>query len=249
MIKTCIYLLYLNFLLITPVSPAAIQDSLQPAQEIKYDDNKVSPIIIDADQIETYREDNDFNYQEYTPPDNWWTRFNQWLSDVWNSLIEWILGGEEATGFLAFLIRILPYLIIFGVLAFLIWLFIRVDMGGSPLLTSNTQQVILTDEKEILETQDITALIKQALNDQNYRLAIRYYYLLALQQLKQKDLIDWQVQKTNHDYIYEIKNESIRKQFSTITRIYDFIWYGSFELDVNAFAKAEHEFIKMDEAL
>ena len=85
-------------------------------------------------------------------------------------------------------------------------------------------------------------MIQAALNEQNYRLAVRFYYLLVLQKLAQKDLIDWQVQKTNADYVYEIKDNTLRGNFSRLTRIYDFIWYGNFEVNANDFAKAEKEF-------
>ena len=103
-------------------------------------------------------------------------------------------------------------------------------------------QAILNNEQEIIENQNIQALIDEALKENNYRLAIRYYYLLLLQTLSKKDLIDWQLQKTNHDYIHEIQDGGIKTSFSKVTRIYDFIWYGSFEVDEEAFAKAEKEF-------
>ena len=95
---------------------------------------------------------------------------------------------------------------------------------------------------EIIKNQDIQSLIDQALQDKNYRLAVRYYYLLTLQKLSGQELIDWQVQKTDHDYIYEIENTQLRHSFSRVTDMYDYIWYGNFEVDEFAFAKAQSAF-------
>lgn len=223
------------------------QDSLILKQEILIDSSQVNPVIFSDNAIEDYRRANDFKYIEYKAPDNWYTRFKQWLSDIWASIIDWILGGDRANGFLSFIVQSLPYLILIAVLIFIVWLFIKIDTGGTPLISKSANKVILSSEEEILERQDIQDLITRAIADSNYRLAIRYYYLLLLQKLKDQDVIDWQVQKTNHDYVYEIKNNEVRQQFVKVTRIYDFIWYGSFVVDTLAFAKAEKEFKRLQE--
>ncbi|HAX14406.1 MAG TPA: DUF4129 domain-containing protein, partial [Leeuwenhoekiella sp.] len=188
--------------------------------------------------------DDAFDYVAFVPPDNIWTRFKTWLNDLWASFIQWLLQGEEVGGILGFLIEALPYLIIILVVALLVWLFMRIDLGGSPLKTNALNKVILSDEQKIIETQNIQELIDTALKENNYRLAVRFYYLLLLQKLAQKDIIDWQVQKTNADYIYEIKNDTLRADFTKLTRIYDFIWYGNFNVSSHQFLKAEKEFKK-----
>lgn len=222
------------------------QDSTEIAKEIRYDEGDVQSAGIIDNDLNTYKKDDALSYREYEVPDNWWTRFNNWLNELWASFIQWILGGKEAQGFLKFVIEALPYLLVLGVLAFLVWLFIKVDITGSPLLGSTPGQVILNDEKEIIENQDIQTLIDGALAENNYRLAVRYYYLLVLQRLSQKNIIDWQVQKTNTEYVFEIKEDGLRAQFGKVTRIYDFIWYGSFVVDRDAFAKAQREFLKIE---
>lgn len=224
---------------------ASVQDSVILKKEIRYDQGPVEPISFEQEELQEYRQDKAFNYVEADSPDNAWTRFKTWLNDLYNSFINWILQGEEAGGLLAIFIESLPYLILFGVLVFLVWIFARIDLGGSPPVTGRPGQVILSDEQEILETKNIQELIDQALASANYRLAIRYYYLSVLQQLSEKELIDWEVQKTNMEYIYELKNDSLRNQFSRVTRLYDFIWYGNFDVNSETFKKAEKEFINL----
>ncbi|PHQ30311.1 DUF4129 domain-containing protein [Leeuwenhoekiella nanhaiensis] len=213
-------------------------------QEIEYDKTPATPLKFDTDQIENYTAQEEFDYVEEEAPDNIWTRFKAWINDIWRQFINWILQGEEATGFFGFLVRALPYLLIAGVVALLVWLFMKVDLGGSPLKGPDLNKVILTDEQEIIENQNIDELIEAALREKNYRLAVRFYYLLLLQKLAQKELIDWEVQKTNADYVYELKDAGLRNTFTRLTRVYDFIWYGNFEVNETDFAKAETEFKK-----
>ncbi len=248
MSKRCCFIFFLLVLVWFPIYPA-VQDSVKVVQEVKYDKSNVEPFGFEKTELESYKNDKAFNYVEEKAPDNWWTRFKQWLNDLWASFIDWLLNGKEAKGFLALFIRALLYIILIGVMIFLVWLFMKIDSSGTPLLSKTPAQILMNEEDLITENQDIQALINQALKDNNYRLAVRFYYLLILQQLSKKDIIDWQLEKTNHDYIFEIKNESIRQQFTKVTRIYDFIWYGNFKVDKNTFAKAEKEFLNLKKSV
>ena len=213
-------------------------------KEVMYDAETLEGHSLDDTTINNFKQDPDFDYTEIEPEDTWLTRLRRKLSDIWNAFTRWLTGGEEATGFLGFLLSLLPYLFIAGLLALLIWVFLKIDNARS-ILTPSYTGVSMGDDEEIIKNQNIQLLIDQALKDKNYRLAVRYYYLLTLQQLSGKELIDWQVQKTNHEYIYEIKNTQLRGQFVRLTDIYDYIWYGNFEVDEPAFAKAQHAFTKL----
>ena len=241
MIKNLLYILVFLYSF-DCISQTATIDTTEFIQEVQYDKSAITPLQFDDEAIQELKQDEAFDYVEFVPPDNIWTRFKSWINGLWNSFIDWILQGNEATGILGFLVKALPYLLIAGVLAFLVWLFLRIDLGGSPLKNTELNKVILSDEQDIIETQDIHSLITQAVRENKYRLAVRFYYLLVLQKLSQKDIIDWQVQKTNADYVYEIKSEKLRKEFTKLTRIYDFIWYGTFDVNETDFLKAEKEF-------
>lgn len=217
-------------------------------KEVIYDTQMVEGTHLDETTINEFKQDPDFDYTEIAPEETWLTRFRQKLSDIWNSFIRWLTGGEEATGVLGFLLSLLPYLLIAGLLALLVWVFLKID-NGRAVIHSKHKGVFMGDDEEIIKNQDIQQLIDQALKDKNYRLAVRYYYLLTLQQLSGKEHIDWQVQKTNHEYIYEIKNNDLRTQFGKLTDVYDYIWYGNFEVDEPAFAKAQHAFNKLQKAI
>lgn len=231
---------------------AGVQDTIiytNPREVLQYDESDVTQTPLDRNQIQDYKGDPDFNYKEALPEDNWWTRFKQKLNEIWAAFVRWLSGGEEAVGIWGFLVRILPYLLMAGLLALLVYIFMKIDSGNLLMEKIKAPETLLSDDEELIQRKDLQDLIDQALAAGNHRLAIRFYYLLVLQKLSGKDLINWQVQKTNHEYIFEIEDQELRSDFRKITAIYDYIWYGNFEVDETAFAKAETTFKTINNSL
>jgi hypothetical protein len=59
------------------------------------------------------------------------------------------------------------------------------------------------------------------------RQAIRYSYMHVLQVLQERGLIMYRPDKTNTEYYFAL-TESLRPSFRTISRQYEFAWYGNF---------------------
>ena len=70
-------------------------------------------------------------------------------------------------------------------------------------------------------------LIKKALSIKEYRIAIRILYLKILRNLSDKNIINWKPEKTNREYLYEIKSNSIKEHFEKVIKIFEYIWYGN----------------------
>ncbi|AXT54218.1 DUF4129 domain-containing protein [Aquimarina sp. MMG015] len=237
---------FLLLILIIPFSISAkIQDSIsvKQSEEIVYDlDSSKEIREFSSDKIKEYRNEEDFNYTEYEEPDNIWTQFKRWVGQLWGKFLQWIFGVGEVTGFWAVLFKLLPYLVIIGVLFLLGWLFMRVNPRDMLFEKQEAPQIILTEDEDIIQNQNIEQLIQQALKANNYRLAIRYYYLSVLKQLSENEFINWESQKTNTDYLKELTDNSLKNKFQNITRLYDFIWYGSFDINQTSFEQAEQKF-------
>lgn len=103
----------------------------------------------------------------------------------------------------------------------------------------------LFEDKENIENNDFARLIQKAKSENNFRLAIRYYFLWVLQSMFDKKLIDWNKDKTNFDYFTELGKNPISDDFLKNTHIYDYIWYGNFELSNAEFKTAESIFQNM----
>ncbi|KAB1067379.1 hypothetical protein F6U93_11070 [Tamlana haliotis] len=135
------------------------------------------------------------------------------------------------------------YIAIIAAVIFLVHLILK--EGGSSLFTSKRNKSVTIDDDitaENIENADIETLIKQAEKDTNYRLAIRYYYLLVLKTLSLNNLIKFEDDKTNAEYLSELHNTKLDKDFGYISYLYNYIWYGEFPLDIDSYNKAKSNF-------
>lgn len=207
----------------------------QSEQSVRFDDSTLEKQEITEDDLEAYKADKDFNYTEVEPEENFLDKAYRWLQNILNKFWEAIFGVGTASGFLYFVFKILPYLLLAFLLFLLIRFFLKVNSNNLIAKSRKQGSILFTEEEQIIKNEDIPALINEAIQQNNYRLAIRYYYLLSLKYLTETDHISWQPQKTNEDYINEINKELLKADFKNITRIYDYVWYGEFNIDVAKF--------------
>lgn len=104
------------------------------------------------------------------------------------------------------------------------------------------KKMIYEDDDEYIENSNFDKLIKQAVFNKNYRLATRYYYLLSLQKMISKKQISYHKDKTNSDYLNEIKNKTVKSKYSYISYLYNYIWYGKFEINEHKFKTVKQHF-------
>ncbi|QED37305.1 DUF4129 domain-containing protein [Antarcticibacterium arcticum] len=244
------FLLYLVIVLCTVVSYGA-QDSLPgPGPEVKFDtSSSLAPLNFDEEKIAQYKSDKAFNYLTEIGTDSWWTKFKRWLELKYAQLINWLFGDYEANSWLAFFLMLLPYLIIGTVIGLIIWLFIRLNPGPSLLGKTETAAVYFTEDEKLVQSADLSSLIEAAIAAGDYRLAIRYYYLKLLKLLHHKKLIHYEFQKTDTEYLAELKDDTLRSPLKRIMRIYDFIWYGNFPVSEKEFAMAQDYFRSIETSL
>ena len=100
--------------------------------------------------------------------------------------------------------------------------------------------------EENLNEVNFETLIEDALKEKNYRLATRYLYLKSLKLLTNKDIIEWHFDKTNSEYLNEIKNENTKSVFKRISYIYEYVWYGEFPIDEAIYNKNIFDFEKIN---
>lgn len=96
--------------------------------------------------------------------------------------------------------------------------------------------------EENIKQVDFDKLINKSLKENNYRLATRYLYLKSLKSLAHKKTIEWHFDKTNSDYINEIKDIKLKELFKRVSYIYDYVWYGEFPIDEDSFNKNKDDF-------
>ncbi len=135
------------------------------------------------------------------------------------------------------------YLAIAGAVIFLVYIIF--NEGGTSLFTSKRNKKI-NNYQEItannIENTDINSLIKDAENNQDFRLAIRYHYLLVLKTLSLKDHIRFEEDKTNSEYQSEVSTTPFSKNFAYTSYLYNYVWYGKFPLSFSKYEKAKTNF-------
>lgn len=113
--------------------------------------------------------------------------------------------------------------------------------GSSGLFVKNKSLAVPEQRQEAAAQVQYSAiqLAQQAAARGDYRLAVRYQHQYLLEQLAAKKLVLWLPQKTNAQYISEIKNAETRKDFSRITLQYEYVWFGQFPISAEQYAWIE----------
>ncbi|MFK5957760.1 MAG: DUF4129 domain-containing protein [Lutibacter sp.] len=233
----------LFLLIMMSVSAFAQTDSLT----VKNDKKSIVQKKFESNTFEKYKTDKNFIYDEgVTKEPSFFERVFNWFGRQLLRVLELIFGVKYAKGVFGTILSALPYIIAGVVLVFLLKFFLKVNLNSIVLTLKNKAIVSITEEEELVKNKDILKLIERAIQQKNYRLAVRYYYLNILKQLESKELIIWEQQKTNEDYIKEISVQNIQNSFSNLTRLYDFIWYGNFSISEHEFGGVEGDFIKIN---
>ncbi|WP_418644950.1 DUF4129 domain-containing protein [Tenacibaculum insulae] len=216
-------------------------------KEVFFDDSFIEQKKFDSKKIEKYKAQDEFIYivekREPTIIEKAWNWFKRTIKKVLSYIFDDI---SPAVGFLKIVLGVLPYIIAGLVFFFIIKFFLKVNARN--ILEGKTAKSIvnLSDEEMLIKERDLSKLIKQAIAEENYKLATRYYYLLVLKNLSEKELISWQQEKTNEDYIKELAlNKVLNKEFKKLTHLYDYVWYGEFLIDKEKFLQAEANFKKV----
>ena len=144
-----------------------------------------------------------------------------------------------------FVLNLIPYIALLIVLYLIIKTFLGVNSRNIVSGETNTSTVIYSDEEELINSENLQALLNKAIEERNFRVAVRYYYLYVLKRLADKKLISWQQEKTNEDYIKELKETQFGSDFKDTTLLYDFVWYGNFDINQSEFGKAQNQFEKL----
>ncbi len=217
--------------------PVMGQDSLQYDQR-----SEVYPVKFDTEKLSDYQSDPAFNYKLNQTDSNWVADFWNWLNYLWNSFWKNWFDGIELGSWVVVVVQILKYVFVGGVIALIIWLFIRLNPGRAFIKPNSPPEVLLTEEAELMQRQDLEKLISEALKTGDYRLAIRYSYLFILQQLRERELINYQVDKTNQDYRVELQSTAFASEFNQASGLYDVIWYGDFHIEVAQYKQVQKAF-------
>lgn len=188
--------------------------------------------------------DSDFQYEpkEIKASDSFWDRFWRAVGRFFESIFSGSSGETVSSG-----ISIFMKILAFAIIAFVVYLIVRIILNkeGGWIFSKSSRKIDVSENvEENIHTIDFKSIVKSASNEKDFRVAVRYYYLWLLKSLSDKNIIEWDIEKTNLDYQREIQNSEIKKNFRFLSYIYEYSWYGEFELSEEDFKKAENAFLK-----
>ena len=187
-------------------------------------------------KIEEFRRDPAFRYDRKEEP----------LLSLWDYIIAWLreklrpfhrdVDGETVW-------RVLEYTVYLVVAAAVLLVIVKL-IGADPrgLFFSPKKKRAAPDDGTDIEQVDFDRLIAASLERRDYRAVVRLLYRKALKELSARGLIRWRIDKTNRDYLAELSQSPLRVEFTELTRIFECIWYGSFDLPADTFAAVRERY-------
>jgi hypothetical protein len=202
------------------------------ADSTRYDKGKVTPRAPSSEQINEYKSDKDFQYQEkYVQDTSWWDNFIRWLKSLLRldrlgesgEVITWILAGCFIAGLLFFIFRN--------------------DIGLLFSKSNKTDATLAGNFAEIsMDQVSIESLLKTAIADKNYGEAVRLYYILALKNLSESGNINLRKDKTNREYLSELIGKTAYQPFDKLTFYFEYIFYGKFDATEAVFSQVQENY-------
>ncbi|MEZ5174247.1 MAG: hypothetical protein R2850_12260 [Bacteroidia bacterium] len=104
------------------------------------------------------------------------------------------------------------------------------------------------EESEAAETE-ISAKLREAEDSGNFTFAIRLHYLMVLNELNRKNLIHWKKDKTNADFIRELKNTAFNKELKSLTTWFELFWFGERLAEEPAYEMLKTRFINFQKEI
>jgi hypothetical protein len=194
--------------------------------------------ILSEDILDKYKNDPAFNYESGPEEaDDWITKIRNWInqqlallrsSKAYSTLLDYLYYG----------IMILALILIIRGL-------IKADRRGLLFGKVNSNEIKIIESDEDISQLNFDELISSAIENKQYKLAIRYLFLKSLKLLSEKGLIELRNNKTNYQYLSEIKNNQIADLFRNTTSSFEWIWYGDFPINDAILKSSQNEFNKL----
>jgi hypothetical protein len=160
------------------------QDTIvqQNTQKLETDQTKLKVRPVPHKKIEDFRNNNAFKYDQVNLPGvDFWSIFWYWV----NKIIDAIFSNKGVAPYIRYLVMLL-------VLAFVVY---KIFGGGFSGLFSQNKKIKGKSGFEYAEEdiyqQDLDEKLNKAIQDRNYREAIRFYYIKLLKELDINNLIKW----------------------------------------------------------
>ena len=183
----------------------------------------------------------EFQYEAKITEKSLWDKFKEWLA-YWFKKIFGLSNMNVSQKYVEYTLKTLAVLIVCYVIYMIVKLILNKEGQWIFGKNANKRNVYYSELEKNIHLLDFEKLIKESLEAGEKRTAVRYYYLWLLKTMAQHHYIEWDIEKTNSDYLYELHNPTHKEEFTYLSYLYNYIWYGEFEIDEATFQKTENRF-------
>jgi hypothetical protein len=145
--------------------------------------------------------------------------------------------------------KMIVFVIIISLLIYAIYSFIQRNKRVTNLKVVSLGEQELQDLENNLVETDIDKFLRLALESKNYKLAVRLLYLGVLQNLHEAELIIWKKEKTNRDYLSEMRQHRAYSELRELTLAFDIVWYGDTEIPESTYHQLSQAFKSFNDVI
>ena len=150
----------------------------------------------------------------------------------------------SGTDFFSSIFGIIFWILAIGLFVYLVY---RLFLSNSSFLSRSRKniasEIAVIDEEN---ASDPDSPLRNAIRNGNYRLAVRYLYLQSLQRLSEKKFIEINTNKTNYEYVMEVRKHKFANEFASLTLQYEYVWYGEYPVDEKLFEQIQGSFTQFN---
>ena len=191
--------------------------------------------LLSNDLLDKYKNDPEFDYDGGPEEsEDWITKIKNWINQQ--------LAILRSSKTYSTLLDYLYYGLMIAALILIIRGLIKADRRGLLFGKINSNEIKMIESEEDISQINFDELIAAAAERKDYKLAVRYLFLKSLKLLSEKELIELRNNKTNHQYLSEIKNNRISSAFQIATSRFEWIWYGDFPVDEKVMKSSQNDF-------
>lgn len=139
-------------------------------------------------------------------------------------------------------IRVIFYILLTAFIIFVLYRIIVVNDLFIFYSSKKNKKVFEETGLTELDPEVIDQKIQEAINQKKYNAAVRFLYLKTLYILDDKRAIQFHAQATNNEYLSQMSKHKMNQEFRFLTQVYEYVWYGKFELSEQQFSLVHHNF-------
>jgi hypothetical protein len=132
----------------------------------------------------------------------------------------------------------LIWIIVIGAfIGILVWFLTTMDVAVFRKPAKKISEIGGDEEPENIFEIDFDKAIAAAVSAGNFRMAVRLMYLQLLKELSEKNIIRYNPQRPNSEYVMQLYGTNYYQEFFSITRNFEYAWYGGFHVSPVAYEK------------